>query len=192
MASARPLREVFADLVGVPSATADPAALLSEHGHPGLPDDLIAEAVVSYAQTAPVEVAEQLAPFVTAHSAAGTGDDPAAGWLDLLAGAPDVADDEPADLDDLTPAPDTLDPADLDDNATGPEAGLDFGTGAGEVPVIEPGAVDEVSADDFLETDAVDLTADDFTADDFANDFDEDREPDDGEQDGEQDGGPLG
>ena len=114
MAPARPLRDVFADLIGDPSAADDPAALLRDQGHPGLPDHLVAEAVVSYADTAPVEVAEHLAPYVTAHSAVGAdpvpGDEPPAGWLDLLGTAPDVV-RRPADIDDLAPAPDEFDDA---------------------------------------------------------------------------------
>jgi hypothetical protein len=133
MASARPLRDVFADLIGGGNATDDPQALLGDHGHPALPEHLVAEAVVSYADTAPAEVAEHLAPYVTTHSAVGAdpmpADEPPAGWLDLLSTAPagpGLA-DEPADLDDLTPPPDGLDDAGVDD----PGPGLDFGSGAG-------------------------------------------------------------
>jgi hypothetical protein len=128
MASARPLRDVFADLAGAPSATGDPAALLRDQGHAGLPDELVAEAVVSYAETAPVEVAEHLAPYVTAHSAVGAEPAPAGDWLDLLGTAPDVAGEEPAGLDDLTPGPGKFDEV----------AGLDFGMGAGPAAAIEP------------------------------------------------------
>jgi len=136
MAPARPLRDVFADLVGDPSVADDPAALLRDQGHPGLPDHLVAEAVVSYADTAPVEVAEHLAPYVTAHSAVGAdpvpGDEPPVGWLDLLGTAPDVA--GPADLDDLPAADAFDDAADLDPGLT-----LDFGTGADSAPVVDTG-----------------------------------------------------
>jgi hypothetical protein len=85
MASARPLRDVFADLAGAPSD--DPGALLRDQGHPALPDDLIAEAVVSYADTAPVEVA-------------------AADWAGLLSTAPAG---DPAAIDDQPPAPEDVD-----------------------------------------------------------------------------------
>jgi hypothetical protein len=147
MAPARPLRDVFADLVGDPSAADDPAALLRDQGHPGLPDHLVAEAVVSYADTAPVEVAEHLAPYVTAHSAVGAdaapGDEPPASWLDLLGTAPDVA--GPADIDDLAPEPgESGDAASLH---AGPDLDLDFGTGAGPVPVVETDA-DDAGPDD--------------------------------------------
>jgi hypothetical protein len=141
MASARPLREVFADLVGTPSATDDPAALLRDHGHPALPDDLVAEAVVSYADTAPVEVAEHLAPYVTAHSAVGPdaepGDEPDAGWLDLLGTAPDVTGGEPADLDALASTPGGSDAAADAGFDPEPDPGLSFGTGAGPASVSE-------------------------------------------------------
>jgi hypothetical protein len=86
MDDARPLREVFADLAGGtpgthPGAThADAGSALG--GHEGLPADLLATAIGSYADTAPAEVAEHLAPFLT---------DPDAGidvGLELLADAP--------------------------------------------------------------------------------------------------------
>ena len=128
MASARPLRDVFADLVGAPSH--DPDALLRDQGHPGLPDDLIAEAVVSYADTAPVEVAEHLAPFVTTHSAVGAdpvpGDEPPAGWADLLSTAPAG---DPAGIDDLPAVPEAFDDG----------VDLGFGTGAEPAPTIDDG-----------------------------------------------------
>jgi hypothetical protein len=46
----------------------DPRAALDAAGHGGLPAELVAEALVNYAATAPAEVAESLAPFVIAHS----------------------------------------------------------------------------------------------------------------------------
>ncbi|MEV0900024.1 hypothetical protein [Actinoplanes sp. NPDC049802] len=82
-----PLRDVFAGLAG---PGRDPGDFLRE-----LPEELVAEAVVSYADTAPAEVAEHLAPFVSAHSAVGGHDqagDP--GWLELLATAPVEAEPE--------------------------------------------------------------------------------------------------
>ena len=154
MDSARPLRDVFADLTGNGAAAGDPEAQLRDQGHPGLPDHLVAEAVVSYAETAPAEVAEHLAPYVTAHSAVGagetTGDEPPAGWLDLLGTAPagpGLA-DEPADIDYLAPSPDELDEA----AGLGPDPGLgldfgaDFGTGAELVPAAGTGAEDLAGA----------------------------------------------
>jgi hypothetical protein len=148
MASARPLRDVFADLTGSGGSTGDPEALLREQGHE-LPDDLVAEAVVSYADTAPAEVAEHLAPYVTAHSAVGAepGDESAVGWLDLLGTAPagpGVADGGP---DDDLPAPD-----------------LDFGTGA------EPGppaaTADDAEAGETGQDDLVEILADPADLDD--------------------------
>jgi hypothetical protein len=66
----RSLRELFAS-VSDPGGhgVGDPTALLAAGGHGDLPGDLMAEAVVNYADTAPLEVAQHLAPFVMAHSA---------------------------------------------------------------------------------------------------------------------------
>ena len=140
MAAARPLKDVFAELTGDDAARADEA--LAASGHGDLPPDLVAEAVVNYADTAPVEVAEHLAPFVTAHSAVPTLDevDGDADWSALLATAPPVEADLDADLD--TPAgadsdaPDapadaTLDDGTLDDGTLGDTAldDVDFGGG---------------------------------------------------------------
>jgi hypothetical protein len=116
MASVRPLRELLADLVG-DTSTHSGDAYLAEHGHPDLPPELVAEAVVSFADTAPPELAEQLAPFVTAHTAGQTAD-----WFDVLTSAqPDLADD-PGDVLDGGPSTEDL----------GPDPGteLDFGAGA--------------------------------------------------------------
>ena len=95
MATARPLRDVFADVPGDEAARAsDPAELLRSSGHEDLPDTLVAEAVTSYADTAPLEVAEHLARYVMANSAVpgvATEVDPS-GWLEVLAGAPEMLD----------------------------------------------------------------------------------------------------
>lgn len=121
MASVRPLREVLADLVGDTGArTGGPEAYLAEQGHAELPPELMAEAVVNFADTAPPEVAEQLAPFVTAHTA---GQSDAGEWFDLLTSASVEAAD---DLDGLAEAPETWS-SDFDQD---PGPGLDFGTGA--------------------------------------------------------------
>jgi hypothetical protein len=189
MASARPLRDVFADLVGAPID--DPDALLRDQGHPGLPDDLIAEAVVSYADTAPVEVAEHLAPYVTTHSAVGAdpvpGDEPPAGWVDLLSTAPAG---DPAEIDDLPAAPEGFDDG----------VDLGFGTGADPAPTIDD--IDDVEDHDV--DGPMDILADpaglddggeavewapaepaaDPAVDPAADEFDDD--------DGEPDGEPLG
>ncbi|WP_158854281.1 hypothetical protein [Saccharothrix deserti] len=124
MASVRSLRELLADLVGDAGArSGGPKAYLAEHGHPDLPAELVAEAVVSFADTAPPEVAEQLAPFVTAHTA-GQGD--GAGWFDLLTSASVGLAEDPDALDGV-PEPRSGDDADPD-----PGPSLDFGAGAAD------------------------------------------------------------
>src|ERR1044072_5836251 len=116
MTSGRPLHELLADLVGDAEAArahGDPETYLAAGGHPDLPPDLVAEAVVSYADTAPVDVAEHLAPSVTNHSAVPADEAPAEDWFGLVKTSPtddldtdpdadDFADDFPAD--DATPA----------------------------------------------------------------------------------------
>jgi len=62
----RSLREVFASFA---HGSADPAAALAQAGHGDLPGHLVTEAIISYADSAPVEVAEHLSPYVVAHSA---------------------------------------------------------------------------------------------------------------------------
>ena len=92
--------------------------VLRANGHPDLPDVLVAEAVGSYADTAPIEVAEHLSPYVMAHSSVPVPDLPvvdASGWLDAVVSAPVVDEDLPGD-----PA-DALDGADLLD--AGPDLG---------------------------------------------------------------------
>jgi hypothetical protein len=153
MPPARPLRDVFTDLVGDAGAAGvpagDPGQVLAEAGHPDLPPGLVAEAVVSYADSAPPAVAEHLAPFVIAHSpipvAADEPEPDPAGWLDLLATAPDGG----AGIDvaaETGPAPDDLaDPGNMPDEpnpavpahpadgsaALGPDPfDMDFGHGA--------------------------------------------------------------
>jgi hypothetical protein len=82
-----------------------PTRPASSSRHADLPNDLVSEAIVNYADTAPAEVAEHLAPFVMAHGPVpGEGDDHADG-LGLLASAPvhDVL-DLPADGLDALPA----------------------------------------------------------------------------------------
>ena len=63
----RSLRELFASVSDAPHA--GPAEVLASGGHQSLPPDLVAEAITNYADTAPLEVAQHLAPFVMAHSA---------------------------------------------------------------------------------------------------------------------------
>jgi len=88
METARTLRDVFAALAGHGDAGADAAPAESDHRallapHEGLPDDLLSTAIASYAGTAPAEVAQHLAPVVTARVA-----DPQHTGLSLLASAP--------------------------------------------------------------------------------------------------------
>jgi hypothetical protein len=109
MDPARPLRDLFADLVSDESArqahAADPEGFLEAHGHAALPADLVDEAIVNFADTAPPDVAEHLAPFVMAHSPVPFDEDSLPGdahdvaGLDLLATAPTDALDLAVDPD---------------------------------------------------------------------------------------------
>lgn len=140
---ARPLRDLLADLVGDASARqaygADPAGYLAAHGHPDLPEQLVAEAVVSYAGTAPVEVAEALAPYVAGH---GPVPDPDAhgDWFELLTTA-DAGDDDPfGEQPDVVEAPDEwTDPAELDFGAGAPSTDdIDHEPAADDAPDDAP------------------------------------------------------
>jgi hypothetical protein len=178
MASVRPLRELLADLVGDAGArSGGPEAYLAEHGHPDLPPDLVAEAVVSFADTAPPEVAEHLAPFVTAHTA---GDEESADWFDLLASAPS----DPAD--DLDQLDDDPEPWSMDDFDSDPGPGLDFGAGADAVDDVDhAAALDDEAPTDWSAT--VDhtpahttepSTIDEPEVEDVLEDVDDDDDPD--------------
>lgn len=93
------IREVFDELAG--GGDADPADALADRGYGELPEPLLSEAIVSYADTAPVEVAEHLSPFVMVHSAVPVdlaAEAAASDGLALLASAP-----EPIVLDDPDP-----------------------------------------------------------------------------------------
>ncbi|MBX6751045.1 MAG: hypothetical protein IRY85_15450 [Micromonosporaceae bacterium] len=154
---ARPLRNVFADLAGGrdfgASSGMAPEEVLAAHGHPDLPEGLVAEAVVSYADTAPVEVAEHLAPYVRAHTAVpqpggGTGE-PEPHWYDLLTtapapelGGPDVIDAEASGLA-ATDAPsvDAGPGASAETDIDGDFAAGDFG--AGDLEYGYPGPVED-------------------------------------------------
>jgi len=89
MDTTRPLHDVFSGLAGT-AGGAEPADVLRANGHEALPDGLVAEAVVTYADTAPIEVAEHLSAFVQAHSPVPRTDPgtEAPAWLDALATAP--------------------------------------------------------------------------------------------------------
>jgi hypothetical protein len=145
MEAARPLREVFADLTGTGNVADDAREILSSNGHAALPDELLAEAVVNYADTAPAEVAEHLSPFVAAHSVVGVDEAPQGelGWLDLLVTAP--TGDEAYDVDDRTPDAEELgaegpDAEEADDLGSDPGLDLDFGIGAETVPAVDAGS----------------------------------------------------
>ncbi|MFV2109061.1 MULTISPECIES: hypothetical protein [unclassified Micromonospora] len=167
MAPARSLHEIFAGLPGDAAAHSDVAAVLDANGYADLPPELLAQAVVSFADTAPAEVAEHLAPFVTAHSQVGgdgTVPDELASPLDLLATAPAPAfdaamPDDPAfdgpDLDGLGldaappdgPGFDT--PAGFDDPGFAAGPGMDAAFGRGDGPSVddrEPATVEPFPA----------------------------------------------
>lgn len=107
MEATRPLHDVFSELAGAAEASEragiDPAQVLRANGHEDLPDGLVAEAVVNYADTAPVEVAEHLSAFVRAHSAVPSPDDTSSevpGWFEAVSSAP--VDVDPGERLDLT------------------------------------------------------------------------------------------
>jgi hypothetical protein len=90
MQPARPLRDVLTDLVGEADAPG-PADVLAANGHADLPDELVAEAVGSFADTSPLEVAEHLSTYVMANSPVPQPDAPPvdlASWLDAVTSAP--------------------------------------------------------------------------------------------------------
>ncbi len=113
------LRELFAELSRGDGG--DPADLLRAAGFGDVPDSLVSQAIVDYAGTAPLEVAEHLSPFAVAHGPVPVDDptgEPATAHhgLSLLASAPVV--DHGEGLVDV-PAPAEhhvdVDPATLDD-----------------------------------------------------------------------------
>ena len=161
MASGRPLHELLADLVGDADAArahGDPETYLAANGHPDLPPELAAEAVVSYADTAPVDVAEHLAPYVTTHSAVPTDEPPAEDWFGLLTTAPaedldadpglDVPDDQPSspDHDDASALDFGAGSMDLDDEAADTDPDADSGPDSS--PESSPSADSAASASD--------------------------------------------
>lgn len=129
MATTRPLRDVFTEVSGDAGArAADPADLLAANGHTDLPDELVAEAVVNFADTAPIEVAEHLSEYVMAHSPVPSGDpaaevDPSS-WLDTLSCLDTLSTAAPvAPPDDA--GSDPTDSLDLETAAAAPVAGDD-------------------------------------------------------------------
>jgi hypothetical protein len=162
MQPARPLHDVFDELARG-DLGAGPAGALADSGHGDLPDQLVSEAIVNYADTAPIEVAEHLAPFVKVHSGMpadpDTGELPAGDGLELLATAPQqiVSDEDGAYEADLLEPPAGAgdlsygaDPADLD-FAFG--SGAEAGTGVPAIDepeqdlgaVVEPGPAGELA-----------------------------------------------
>ncbi len=138
----RPLHAVFTELLKDEAArqayAADPAGFLDSAGHADLPDELVAEAVISFADTAPPAVAEHLAPFVMAHGPVDESDtDPIElDGLALLATAPGQPGDEDMDADFTPPA---AEPATAVNADTGwPIDDLDFGAGSERAPAEAP------------------------------------------------------
>ncbi len=133
MDPARPLREVFDDLVSDPDTRArfaeDPRGFLAMAGHPGLPGDLVARAVADYAEVLPPAVAEQLEPVVASQvpvvlePAEASAEDPLAR---LAAVDPSPDDWFDSRVDDAAPVLDLDGPDGLDglDDLEGPD-GLD-------------------------------------------------------------------
>jgi hypothetical protein len=155
MPAARPLRDVFTDLTGEGAAGAgtQPDELLRAQGHEDLGDELIGEALVNFADSAPVELAEHLAQFVMAHSPVplidpGAVTDDMPDWIDLLASAPptdgvaEIGDDGSAGLDGLGDAGDVDDGAAMIGPADGggfdPDHGLFLDFGHGDLEPIDP------------------------------------------------------
>lgn len=132
MNTPRPLRDVLGEQAE--RLAQDRQAVLGDAGHPDLPDALVVEAVVSYADTASHPVAEHLAPFVTAHSPVRR-DEPAGDDGDLAHGLHLLA-TAPTDLDGADPAGDGFDFDSLD-------------AGGSEGPPAESGWPDAADTPDF-------------------------------------------
>ncbi|MCN0178106.1 hypothetical protein [Salinispora arenicola] len=117
------LLDALGDLAGSENArqeyAADPDAFIGVHGHPGLPADLVNEAVSHYADVADPALAEHIAPTVMAHRGFGDTNTTGATGLDLLATAPLVDGGDPmVDLDG-DPTAESDDPTvDLDGDLT--------------------------------------------------------------------------
>jgi hypothetical protein len=169
MSAARPLRDVFDELAGGESAATgpvDPRQALSASGYGDLPAPLLSEAIVNYADTAPLPVAEQLAPFVRAHSPVPDGAELGEGeeevGLRLLASSPphDLTASDLATEPELTAVEGAVvptgevgvDPSEREgDIDSGSEAEPAFGAGqldtASEEVVASPDPFPELSAD---------------------------------------------
>lgn len=145
----RPLHAVFTELLHDEAArqayAADPAGALEGAGHSGLPDELVAEAVVSFADTAAPAVAEHLAPFVKAHGPVPeSGTDPSEpDGLALLASAPAAGDAGDAEATELLDPAVAMDPTAIREPGAAVDD-LDFGTGSEFTPAeAHPGGFDD-------------------------------------------------
>lgn len=87
------MHEVFDELATGLHRDREPAEVLHDAGHGELPGELVSEAIASFAGTTGIEVAEHLAPFVTAAG----GGLPGLDGLALLATTPLAAQDLDAD-----------------------------------------------------------------------------------------------
>ncbi len=104
MTEARSLRDAFDGILqgDSPTVTAPGVDAPDGSGFDGLPTDLVGQALASYAETAPLDVAESLSPFTTAWTLGEA--DPVEG-LRLLGGAGDGLSPDPATMafaDDIT------------------------------------------------------------------------------------------
>lgn len=108
------LLDALGDLAGSENArqdfAADPDAFIGVHGHPGLPADLVNEAVSHYADVADPALAEHIAPTVMAHRGLGDTNTTGESGLDLLATAPIVDGGDPVMDLDGDPAAEPSDP----------------------------------------------------------------------------------
>ncbi len=191
MSQGRPLHAVFAELLGDDVArqayAADPSSPLDDAGHGDLPSDLVAEAIVSFADTAPPAVAEHLAPFVMAHSVVPAADDepPAASaGLDLLATAPaDIVERPDVDASDSEPDQTALTP-ELSADAEPRADDLDFGGGALDATSEEGASAGMPDDVPWLGSDALDVPIEQFPGLDM---LPADAEPEvDGADDGDE------
>lgn len=135
MSEVRSLRDLFDHLAfggGAGDSAADPARLVEDAGHGGLPGDLLAEAVTNYAASAALPVATALSDFTSAWADGAVEATGATQGLELLVGA-GVAPEESDAPDPWAVAADPV--PDLDIDTTGVLDGL--------WPAATPSAVDE-------------------------------------------------
>lgn len=151
------LHEVFDALAGRPDRSA--SEMLHDAGYGDLPPELVGDALASYADTAPVEVAEHLAPFVTAQLGSPDATPDLDAGFGLLSSVP-AAD---ADLDAAELAADgnladvAGNLADVGGNLADVAGDLDFGAGE---HATGPFDVDAQAFTEAVETTAVQTAAD--------------------------------